>query len=320
MSNGVNPYLSIKLFSLGPPTTLLFYLPFTYLNLQLARQVMVILSILSGYLVCFILAHHLSTKNKSAVFLVLASVFVSAFPTRFALAMGHPTIIYTLFFVLLFYAKSDWVKGVWAALIVLFKANFAVILVSYIKQKSRVLLRGLLILSIAVLSSFIIINPAWYIYFIKEKLFALYPGSFRIANLYYYDQTLKVVMARIGLGGLYMPTYVATLVLGLITVFKTQSLSLGILFSIILSPVVWQHYFVLLFPIFVILFGYLTNIKQHFLWAFSLYLWWTEFPWLQGAGVNLVNGVIASHYFFAAVILTYLIAINHDFLTQTKTT
>jgi hypothetical protein len=105
-------------------------------------------------------------------------------------------------------------------------------------------------------------------------------------------------------GYLFFPILIAVSLLLVIV----GSFELSVIATILLSPVSWQHYFTILFPIFVFVFFTMKkNIKNLLVFTFAFILWFIEFPWIHYTTPNLLTGLLASHYFISGLLLSFLL-------------
>ena len=90
---GMNPYSVNYMITWGPPLIFIYYLPFQLFNLENARTLTTLFSLISGILTCSLLAKNLFSKDRLMSFLILTVILLSSFPARFSLEMGQPNLI-----------------------------------------------------------------------------------------------------------------------------------------------------------------------------------------------------------------------------------
>jgi hypothetical protein len=184
------------------------------------------------------------------------------------------------------------------------------------RRNIKLVTKTLLVIILFILLLLPIIKPSFYSYYLFQKTKTILPVFGKNLSLDYYNQSVPSTLSRLGIirnqGGLYLLIFLTLVYL----TFRSSNLLLGLLSSIILSPVAWQHYFAVLFPIFVAVF---VNLKKKpvniLLFSVAIFFWWIEFPWLHLSSSNFINGILASHYFISALILIFLILSNSKKLT-----
>lgn len=314
---GENPYTPDLTFSLGPPTVFFYFLPFSYFDIGLARIITTVTNIIFGFLLCRILAKKFFPKNINISFLIISILLFSSFPARFSIAMGQPALILSFLISLVVTTKNNITKGLGLALIITLKTFYIFSLLAFFK-KPKVLLAFTATVSILVLVSFIFIKPEWYLYYFQNIFPRLNDSPSPNSNLDYYNQSLKSTFYRLGLINSYPYIFpLISLVIGFL-VLITGSFELSIVSAVLLSPISWQHYYTSLFPIFV--WVYIRNKKslmKIFILSISYLLWWAEFPLLHGAKNNLVNGVLASHFFISGLMLWILASPSQTLVKKT---
>jgi hypothetical protein len=156
-----------------------------------------------------------------------------------------------------------------------------------------------------------------YTYYLQNRLEKHIGEPLLIQDVGYYNQSLRATLARLGIAEVYLG---ATLVFFLVGGFYTYShkdWSLGILLSLLISPVVWQHYMVLTYPIvYITLLAYARkkNLPWHSICASMLLF--SHLPWLHEKSVTFTSGMLASHYFFGVVLLFYSrVRLHQKFVT-----
>jgi hypothetical protein len=225
--------------------------------------------------------------------------------------MGQSTLIATFLITLIFTQKNAVRKSIYLSLLVFLKTFLAFSLFAFIKRNKKIFLYTLLSFTIILSVSFLFIKPDWYIFYIQEKFI---PVAFPVnppSGIDYYNQSLRNTMFRLGVINLYKPLFTLFVFTSVGAIIVTQSFSLSIIFSILLSTVSWQHYFVMLFPIFVIAFLKTNNFIIRLLLLFAGFLWWIEFPHLHQVESNFINGLLASHYFFSGLLLAVSILLTN---------
>jgi hypothetical protein len=213
----------------------------------------------------------------------------------------------TFFLTLFLVSDKSWVKGGGLALATIIKTFLGIAALSFIKKGRRALIWFLVILLITTFFSFPIIKPSYYFDFLKERAVGTFFSPTAPQNLDYYNQSVKSTIFRLGGCEVYSWLYPILLILGGFYLISSGNLLAGVVLSVVLSPICWQYYFVMLFPITVILFKKIFSQPWLLmLLGVSYVLLWVEFSWLHKMPINLIDGILASHYFLGAIILLIL--------------
>jgi hypothetical protein len=222
--------------------------------------------------------------------------------------MGQPGLVEALLITLIIVKEGSKLKSLILSILVSIKSFFLFSLISFFRKKPKVFFLTLFFLMLLATLSFVFIRPEWFSYYFGSKFTGIISiSSGTVNNLDYYNQSLRSTLNRLSLTGLYPGLEIISLLLFGLIIFPRSNFLLSIPVILILSPVSWQHYFVVLFPILVISFLSVKKSNLYILLAFSTFLWWIEFPSLHASKVNLINGVIASHYFISALILSIIV-------------
>jgi hypothetical protein len=308
---GQHPYRLPYPETLGPPLVFLVFLPLAFLPIAAARSLITFANLFSLYLLSYILAGRFFKKQKTIATLFLALMLLSTFPARFSILMGQPILVTTLFLTLFLVSDKSWMKGGGLALATIIKTFLGIAAFSFIRKERKALIWFVIILVIITFLSFPVIKPLYYFDFLKERAVGTFFAPTNPQNLDYYNQSVKSTMFRLGVGELYPYIYPILLFLAIFYLIKTANFLAGVVLSLGLSPVCWQYYFVMLFPVMVVLFKKLfCKPKLLVFLGISYFLLWIEFPWLHKMPVNLVNGILASHYLLSALILLSLVVLE----------
>ena len=310
----VNPYTVGYMQTLGPPLVFTYFLPFSFFGLQTARSLFTFINISSGFAVCFLLAKKYSPRKTGLLFLALNSALFSSFPARFSIELGQSNLIATLLATIALTQMGAHKKGVSLAALTIVKTFFAFSLLAFLKKNRKTLLVALFYLTLFFFVGSIFFKLSWYSFYVREKLPNLFLPNTKAITLTssdYYNQTLITALSRIGLIQFAQPAYFISAVGGAVLVIFTGSLSFSLILSIILSVISWQHYFVVLFPIFVKTFSEMKKSKTNtIIFALAALFWWIEFPWLHNAKLTLLTGLLSSHYLISAFLLGFLVLIT----------
>jgi hypothetical protein len=300
---GLHPYELPYMQTMGPPLVIFPFIPFGFLPLQLGRVIIIWFGLLFSLIACKMLT------QKTTLAITLFIFLLTSFPARFTLAMGQPNLIILLLITYLLTKKDELKKGVFLAILVTFKTFFLFSSLALIKRHIGTIKFAFITGLVITVSSLWILKPQYYYDYVTKKLAPITLTINRPANLDYYNQSLRSTLTRFGLEQYYLFIFLAALIGSSFYLILSGDFKSGILLSILLSPVIWQHYLVMIFPI-IVLIG-IQLIKEQkiallLLYLFGVLCWWIELPWLQTASHTLVNQTLASHYFISLVIFAYL--------------
>jgi hypothetical protein len=311
---GINPYTVPYLQTLGPPLVILYFLPFSYLPLSLARGVFTSLALVSGYLACYLLAKKYFSKQKASAFLILASLFFSSFPTRLSIELGQSILPIVFLLTVVLITKSPFIQGFFLAVASGIKTFLLITLLSFIRKKRETFIWTLVVLTSLFLVSLSLVSPEWYRFYLQKKLPGLLANG-SIIGLDYYNQSIRSTLHRLFLDGFYLPLYLSAAVLSSGYLIAFGNFEAAIILAVLLSPISWQHYFALLFPVLVVVFSRISrSFTNLIIFSFALFLWWIEFPWLHHASHTFLKGFLASHYFLSGMLIIFLIFTNRKSL------
>ncbi|KKR88377.1 MAG: hypothetical protein UU38_C0008G0001, partial [Candidatus Wolfebacteria bacterium GW2011_GWB1_41_12] len=197
---GANPYINPSLFTgIGyPPNTLLFYLPFSLLPYQLAQVLFTLLSFGSFLGIIIISFKILKEKFSWQTFLVVFSLSLLSFPTKFTFGMGQSNIIAFFMLLLSYYLykeKKLGMAGLILGLAISLKTIFAFFIIFFVlkKQWKVIKLAGLTIVATIGITS-IFSNTNLYGYYLKEVVPPLFNLSGREI---YYNQGVMGFISRL---------------------------------------------------------------------------------------------------------------------------
>ncbi|MBI2066287.1 DUF2029 domain-containing protein [Candidatus Woesebacteria bacterium] len=328
---GANPYINPSLFTgIGyPPNTLLLYLPFSLLPYQFAQVLFTLLSFGSFLGIIIISFKIIKEKFSWQTFLVVFSLSLLSFPTRFTLGMGQNNLI--AFFLLLlayfFYKEGKLGRaGLILGLAISIKTIFAFFIIFFVlkKQWKVIKLAGLTIAATIGITS-IFSNINLYGYYLKEVVPPLFNLSRREI---YYNQGVMGFISRLT-NDLYERKYISLIISLFLTVFaswlalykkgKDLQFSLFITTLLLIDTLSWQHHFVLLIFPFILVANFVTRRKFLFYlilivtsyllvsWNFSDPSPYYDFP----------KSLILSNTFFGALMLFF---INASLILNVKRT
>ena len=316
----INPYTVTYMQTLGPPTVFFYFLPFSIFPIKAAQGIFTLINISCGISACYLLASRFYPKFKIAAFLLLNLIFFSSFPVRFSIEIGQPNLVICYLISLLICIPKIKFPSIILALLISIKTNYFLVLISFLKKNLKLVIKTLLvIISFAVLL-FPIIKPSFYSYYLFQKTKNVLPAFGKNVSIDYYNQSIPSSLTRLGVIQNQKELYLLITIVLIYLTFRSSNLLVGILSSILLSPVAWQHYFAVLLPVFVVVFVNLKKKPINLLFFFiAIIFWWIEFPWLHLSPLNFINGVLASHYFISTLILIFLILLGskkHSFMLK----
>jgi hypothetical protein len=308
---GFNPYKVSYMQTLGPPLVFLYYFPFSFFSLVTARSLITIINLAAGVWVCIILTNKMTfyRNNKLITSLILILFYFSSFPVRFSIEMGQPNILIGLFLSILL-TNNKYISAV-IPLIISIKTNYLILLISFIKNRKILLIKCVYWIILITTISMLFISPNWYVYYIKHTLQHIVTTNNTSFNLDYYNQSIFSTIRRFGFINMVFPVSYFIITVCLIITFQSGNILLGIIYSLIFSPVSWQHYYASIFPVYILALSHSKFNKKSVCFILILMLmWWIEFPGLHNAKINIINEILASHYFLSAFLLSLYIIFN----------
>jgi hypothetical protein len=300
--NNTNPYTVSHMQTLGPPLVFLYFYPFTLFPLHQAQTLNMLINIIAGYLCCAVLSIRFFKQQKYTMFLILSTIYYVAFLSRYSLQIGQPNLLISLFIAAVI-STPKYNHYFLSALFAL-KTFFLFPIFAQIRKPKTFLRTGLTFLATFLLS-LAIIRPQWY----SDYSFRRFPeiNIFHTENysdsLHYENQSFSALHSRLNLAGLLPYSYPTLIAFAVIITTFAGNIELGILFAYLLSPVLWQHYFIGLFPLFIKSFTRAKTFPELFPVAISLFLWFPDLR-LWTEPISLSYGLLASHFFFSLVFLT----------------
>lgn len=259
---GQNPYQILKAPTLGPPLVILFYVPFSFLPRVSANQLITLLNLVSLYLTSWWLVKRTRLKRLKPIkqmigFLVISAVILSSFPARYNLGMGQPNLIIMALISYMLLIKNKLGQVRLLLITSLIKSFYALGFLARVQTLKRNFLKVVLMGAVMLGLSLLIIKPKIYSYYFKHN----FQQNISVQRLKtktetkmdYYSQSLGSSLARFNLETIY-PLVWVLIAGGLVfLVIESQNLMLGISGALLISPIVWQYYFVVLFPILILL-------------------------------------------------------------------
>ncbi len=318
---GINPYTVSYMQTLGPPLVIAPFLIFAWMPITLARSVFLWVNIVCWLLSCVVLSRLFSEKRFTR-WLITGGLFFGlllGFPARFTLNVGQPLGLVTLALTLLLTTQRPVIKGTSLALMIFLKTFFVFPILALMKHEKQTLSWCILGLVVMVIGLFPVIRPVAYQTFIKDRLVTTTLQKNQARDVDYYNQSLKATLQRIELSQWYLPVFLMLVGISVLVVYKSESVLLGVLTSVLLSPVVWQHYFSILLPVIVFLYRDFTpSWKRKVLLLLGVILTNIEFPWLHGKPLTMGYGILASHFFWGLLIMIGLVLYHEVYSLHAK--
>jgi hypothetical protein len=298
---GTNPYTVTHMQTLGPPLVFLYFYPFSLLSLHDAQSLNMLINLAAGYLCCAVLAVRFFKNHKLTLFLILSIIYYTSFISRYSLQIGQPNLLISLLIALVISTSKS--QSYFLSALLALKTFFVLPILALVRTPSKFIRVSLFFLA-TLLISMAVIRPQWY----ADYSFRRAPeiDFFHTANysdsLHYENQSFPAVLARLGLGQYLPVVYPLLIAAAIVVITLTQSLELGIIFSLLISPVLWQHYLIALFPVFIKSFAHTKSSLELFILAISLFLWFPDLR-LWTEPVNLGYGFLASHFYLSLFLL-----------------
>lgn len=314
LKKGTSPYTLSYMQTLGPPLVIVPYVPLSVFPEQMGLAIFTIASIGAGYASCWLLVKKCWTGDfKIEKVLLLGLLLFSAFPTRFNFITGQWGLLSVLLLTVFITTQSPKTRGMLLGLLIVLKTFFGFSLLSVAaKNKSRKIIWWALIM---VASIFLICLPLLkfsYYREYRERFAGVMWQPDRIVDVAYYNQSLKTTFSRWGLVNYSVPLWVGVSLVAALYCLWSGNILVAIVFSLVLSPVAWQHYYVILFPLLVVTFSKVRRSKKWLaIWLVSVFLWWVELPWLHQQSVGWWTGLLASHYLISALLLSSILVYNY---------
>lgn len=308
---GMHPYELAYMQTSGPPLVIVPFFIFSFMSLVPARAVMTMITILCVAVSSWLLSIQISkdTKQRIFAFLLIQFFFWLAFPTRFTLLLGQPNSVLVLFVtVLVLYSNKEKLSGVLSALSLIFKTNYVFILFTQLRSPKKIITSILAVLAIIVISS-AWLKPVYYTDYLSQKAEGYIASPQHNTTTDYYNQSLRSTLNRVGLGNAFQVVWMALLIFSVYQLIKTRDLELGVLTSLLVSPIIWSHYVIVVYPFIILrLIAWWKKRDKVPFWKWLLLLiiailLTIEIKSLHQAQLTVVTGIIASHYFIGLALL-----------------
>ncbi len=294
-----------------PPTTLIFLLILPIFSKSIASLVILLLSLGSLLATIYLLVRMNFKRNRLIFFFLFAILFIQYFPTKFTLTLGQINLLILFLITFSFYLfrlKKDIFSGILLAITALIKIFPGFLILFFIKeQRYKTLLSFIVTGFLGVLATILIFKPVLlFNYFgqIGSNLF------FKGGEVSYFDQSLNSFLLRLNFSAFWrLFLRLAITLFSLIIFLRKKDKALGffaLIFSIMifLSSFAWFHHYVILIPLFIILFAKVFQKKVLYpklilLLAYILVSFHFRYPEVIENSGFLIN----SHPFIGALIL-----------------
>lgn len=304
--NGAHPYQLKYMQTAGPPLVIAPFLPFTFLPLPVARTTILLISLAAVLGTSILLAKKIFPKAPMLFALLLNLFLLTTFQPRFNFILGQPNLIIMLLITLVLTTTSRGNTGLLFASITLIKTHYAVAWIALLKKSFKSITIGVVAVIVIGLVTLPIIKPIFYFDYLSTRLSKHIAEPLIIHDVGYYNQSLRATLARLSIGESFGVISVVLLLSGGWYVFKSGDQASGFLLSLLVSPIVWQHYIVITYPIiFLTLLAYAKRKKLPWHIVVAAVLLFAHIPWLHEKGVSFWLGILASHYYLGVVLLFY---------------
>lgn len=307
VSQGANPYQLPYMQTSGPPLVILFFLPFMWLPLQVARSSIFILNILAVMGTASVLAHQIPRARIVPLMLIINAGLLLCFPVRFNFTVGQPNLILMWLVSLMLTTTSQNLNGILAAVLAVIKTNYVVVIASFIKSQRRSLMAAVGVISVIGLLSLLLFSPQVYREYWQSRASEFVFEAPLPTNLDYYNQSFRATMARLHWPEFYSVTFILAALGAIIYLIKSGNLESGIVLSLLLSPIIWQHYLPVVYPV-LFMVGRRVWPDPHWRWGWvvSSILLIIHLRWLHAAPAQFPMTLLASHYFVGLLLLGVL--------------
>ena len=321
VQRGINPYQLSYMQTAGPPLVIAPFFIFVVFKLETARSLMTLLSLLAVFGTSSLLSKQIFKKDPFIFSLILTCFFIILFQPRFNLLLGQPNLLLMFAVAYILTHASSYITTILKTLVITFKTHYIFSFLSMARRSHKNLALSVLSLCMVGILTLPVLKIENYRYYLSSRIEKHVAEPLKITDVGYYNQSLRATVARLGIPRSYFLFTIFILLVGGYFTYQTEDFSLGILLSLLISPIVWQHYAVVVYPIiFLTTLSYLRmhKLPWHILCA-SLLLF-AHIPWLHEKSVSLVTGTLASHYYFGFLVLFYsrlkLVLTNKNELAQ----
>lgn len=302
---GQHPYKLPYMQTAGPPLVIAPFIPFSFLPLSVARGIMISLSLIAVFATAYNLAGLTTSKHKLLLTTYLNLLLLCLFQPRFNITLGQPNLILMYLVTVVMTTSNSILKGILLGCFTIIKTHYIFTLLT-LRSNFKTIFITLMTVLIVCIISLPIIKFRFYTDYIFGRIGEHLTVSHTPTDLDYYNQSSRVSFSRIGMPSLYVLFSVVLLIGGSSYLFWSKDLGSSFLISLLLSPVVWQHYMVVTYPIlFMTALAYFKKRKFPIQLALAAFLLCAHLPWLHQQPYTILGGIVASHYFWGVVLLLY---------------
>ncbi len=302
--HGANPYTLSYMQISGPPLVVVPFFPFALFPLSVARTLFTVMSVLAVVVTSWLLARTIAPKHSGMATLFFFTLLLLPFPTRFNFITGQPNLILMALVTWFLTTKSSTNRGWSVALQVVVKTNYLVQLFSLRRWREVAVAAGTLVL--VTTFSLAIISPQFYWQFFSQRAGGYFFTPLATTDVDYYNQSVRATLARFHIKQQATVVLVSVVLVSLLYLLLLPDSKQTTLFSLLLSPLIWQHYLAVVYPVLILI---VWEVWQQRRWAL---LAWTgvagillvmHFPTLHGAEAVYPANVLASHLLWGIVLL-----------------
>ncbi|OGF99364.1 hypothetical protein A2153_05165 [Candidatus Gottesmanbacteria bacterium RBG_16_38_7b] len=298
-----------------PPSSFILFAPFALFSNKPASLLFTAFSLFFFIISAYLLLKHFFPSSKP-IRLLLLSLLLQNFPTKFTLVTGQINLIILsiLFLSFLFDQKNRPVVSglLWSLACILKLTPLTLILYFLLRRRFLSVAVGLSVFLFTNLF-FLALTPRSFFY-LTTHLPALLSKSGAVTTLY--DHSLRAFLARLGITPNTLFSNLTIFTLFVLIILKRRTLTNLSLFSLILiattigNAFAWQHHFVLTFPAFIVasLRVFRTkNLPYFFLTLLSAILVGMHFADI--ARPPTTNPFLISHALLGSILLYLLLII-----------
>lgn len=301
---GQNPYQVSYMQTAGPPLVIMPFVLFVSFPLAVARGLIAAVSLLAVWGTAYVVAKAVYPQRLFLVALALQLILLLSFPVRFNFITGQPNLLIMFFAAVALTTRSENARGVVVGLMSLIKTNYVLLLVAMLKHHIRAVVIAVGVLGIGFLASLLVLKPTIYLDYFNQRAPGYLFSVPAINDVDYVNQSLRSTTARLGIEQWYVALFLCLLVLAVSYLLVSGDIIGGLLFSLLASPLIWQHYIVVAYPALILMGFVCWGRKWLFgLWSVAAVLLLTHFPGLDNHSLDFWHGLQASHYFFGLVLL-----------------
>jgi len=295
------------------PSATLFFLPFTWVSTNTAEYIFTAISIASLYLIIIYSLASLSIKPHWSTKLFLFALALRLFPVRLTLSLGQVNLIVLCLIMAAFYfqQKKPLLAGGLLGVAAVIKLTPAPLIIYFLlKQKYRLVISFLATIIVINFTSIIKfslpLTQYYYIHVLPELNSRLTQGTI---NATYMNQSITALLARFKVfnDSNNLIRYIISVFTLLLLAIRHKKLSDFQIFSLLLIiltiffPIfVWQHHYVVVIPLLIMLFAY-----RQWLLTIIFYLFFNLYFHNSGQAI-IAHPLIATHFLTLSLLLVII--------------